>query len=197
MGIRPHTSVIALGHTKGVGKDTIAKCLCIELSKLGLKPYHTSFAYVVKKLAHQLYHNYGICSPEFYEQYKEDKDKYVSNLDMTPRQLWIRLSDTLSQINPRIWFDATMESIPEDTDIVIISDLRYTREARYLDELDNKVVMARVTRDGCVMVPDGAEEQLTDWPWHLTIVNSYKLDELEQGTTGLGLLLLEHINYER
>jgi hypothetical protein len=185
--------IIALGHTKGVGKDTIANSMIVEACNYQLKAQKIAFADAVKDVAYQLYHSYGIEERMYYEQNREAKDEMLPMLCLTPRQVWIDLSDNLARIAPRLWFDLTMDKIKANTDIAIVTDLRYMREARFLSALGSKVATIRVLRDGCIMQPDGAEEQLSDYVFDATLVNDYTLQQLTSGSACVLAPILEHL----
>lgn len=200
MGLRPYLTVIALGHTKGVGKDTIAKSLCLSFKEQhDLECQMLAFAYPVKEHAFRLYVNHGLRHPEYYDSHLKEKDIVLPGLGLTPRQLWIKVSAVEADRDDKIWFNKAIECIRDSTEVAIFTDLRYMREAKYLQELkstlDVEVVFVKVIRDGMTLEPDGAEEQLATFPWDIIIHNDYNLTDLLAGRTLIADEIMDYIAY--
>lgn len=177
MDTGPHITVIALGHTKGVGKNTIGRILLEQFEAKGFAVECSSFAGPVKETAHWLYDSAGVRDEDYYELHPEEKDIVLPKLGLTPREVWIKISDDLAALYPRVWFDRACNSIDYHTEVVIFTDLRYKREWDLLKQLNVNVVFVKVTRDGTKLVEDGAEEQLINADWDLTIHNNIDVNE--------------------
>lgn len=163
--------IIALGHCKGVGKDTVGKILC------ELMPEYScySLASPIKEFAYQIFKFYGIREPAYYEQYPEKKDVVIPELRTTPRDVYIRLGTDFARI---ICEDIWLRHIPQNRKIVI-TDCRFGNEVMYVKRCGG--LIAKVERQGYNVPNDNVDAELSKFNgWDYIIKNNGSMEELEK-----------------
>ena len=97
--------IIAFGYKKGTGKDTAAQFLTTTLKTncSGVKIKRESFAYKLKYVCWQLYSWAGLQPSSFYEQRRDLKEVTLPLIDMSPREIWIKVGNALRDVYPDTW----------------------------------------------------------------------------------------------
>lgn len=183
------TKIIALGHQKGVGKDTAAgflnTILRISVPKQVIK--HISFAAKLKDISFQLFGWAGLKRGIYYESHSKDKEVNLPLLGCAPRDIWIGVGNKLREIKQSVWIDYALKGI--NADIIIISDLRFRNEAAAIREVNGMLI--KIERN----VPkgtDAAEINLLNWSdWDQIIDNNDSLDRLNTHMEILAQEILE------
>lgn len=191
--------IIALGHRRGVGKDTAAECLI----KQGW--IQISFAGPLKETMSKLY---NIPLKYFTEQEYKEKELYYWN--KTPRELLIWFgSEVIRKNDPEHWIkalhlrllnellgassninDALGEEIKwakenkinyiEETVYCpkgfVITDLRFPNEMQYLKSIG--AITVKVTREGIIEHNDIADSSLKNHTFDFEIKNNGTKEEL-------------------
>lgn len=148
--------IIALGYETGVGKDKVADIL---VQHHGFK--RISFADIPKQ----------ICQLVFNVDFSQ-KDVVVEKYESTPRQLLIRLAESLKkEFGQDLWAKCIPITKHEK---IVISDLRFKEEAKYLKELN--AVFVRVQRNH---VNKLNVDELKDFDWDFTIYNNDSIETLK------------------
>src|SRR5215831_6539922 len=99
--------IVGLGHRKFCGKDTIAKFLCTEYRLRNPKSnvVRRGFAYKLKQTCYELYGWAGLRSPEYYDQYPDNKEDFLPLIGKTVRQIWIEVGMALRGVYHATWID--------------------------------------------------------------------------------------------
>jgi len=179
--------IIGLGHRKRVGKDTFAKFLQIYFEKRHKTVVLVSFAWKVKEYAHLLFGRYGVQSAEYYDEHPEAKDVMLSALNMTPRDVHIKLgTDIAREIHPNVWVDSTLDV---KADVIIATDTRFLNEVmtiKWRGGLSFKVVNPRAPKSD-----DKADNALADYAdWDGVILNDGGLVDLDDKAEELVNIIL-------
>jgi hypothetical protein len=163
---------IAFGHRKRVGKDTAAKFLISHLRTTGSKAsiHKVSFAYEIKRIAHELYSWAGLEEPEYYERNDGSRSLILPKIGKSPRDIWIDIGMAFRDIYPMTWVEACFRN-HSGADIVVISDCRFPNEADYIKERGGFVV--KVIRPEIEDTSDVADDAMADYDdWSYTITNT-------------------------
>jgi len=108
---------------KQVGKNTFAEAMSATLvGEHALRAECLAFADPIKKMGAVL----GLSSAE---ETKEVKDPL---LHISPRQAWQTIGKAMRDLQPLLWvkvMERTIEQIKNQTDVVIITDIRHDEEA--------------------------------------------------------------------
>lgn len=155
--------IIAFGHRKRQGKDTVCKFIN---EHSGIK---------IVSFAGKVYEICGALNPYFINKYYYDRNPEEKEIPMadgqTPREFLIKVGQAMKTIDPLIW----VKNIPTDGDI-IISDLRFKDEAEYIKSIGGYCV--KVERMD--VSSDAADDDLIGWEgWDGYIPNSGTLEELK------------------
>lgn len=183
--------IVAIGHQKGVGKDTAAGFLntILRIAAPHLIVKHISFAAKLKDIAFQLYSWAGLKRGIYYETHYLEKEVPLPQLNgLTPRDIWIAVGNKMREIYPSTWIDYALNGVKAD--IIIISDLRFKNEAIAVKKVDG--TLFKVARDNVPKGNDPAEIDLLGWTdWDKIIVNNGTLDELNTIVETLAQGILE------
>ncbi len=160
--------ILALGHKKFVGKDTISRIILNEFSEYD--PRLLSFAYPLKKITYDLFEWCGVERPEYYETLPGDKTKYLPELKKTVRELWIDVGLYGRSLHTDCWARPVVE-IAKKTPFAVVTDLRFPNEARLLKEAGAKCI--RILRPQIKNTDDAADCALDGFTdWDITFVNN-------------------------
>lgn len=122
--------IIGISGKKGSGKDTFASLLANELlGKLGLKVTLKAFADNLKKCCAIISNQHEW---NFYSQ--DCKNKKAGFLSMTNRELMQKFGDLTRQIDPDIWIKLALDINNVNTDVLIITDVRFKNEAKAIKD---------------------------------------------------------------
>ena len=133
--------IIGINGKKGSGKDTFASLLANELlGKLGLKVTLKAFADNLKKCCAIISNQHEW---NFYSQ--DCKNKKAGFLSMTNRELMQKFGDLTRQIDPDIWIKLALDINNVNTDVLIITDVRFKNEAKAIK--DKGGILIRIESD--------------------------------------------------
>jgi hypothetical protein len=166
--------VIAFGHKRRVGKNKACELLNSYLRTKGssLQIQTASFAYSLKKTCDDLF-NTG--TPEYYETYPKHKEDVLKHLDKSPREVWIEFGNYARSIDSLVWIRKVFKDY-KNTDILLISDLRYPNEAKYIKSIGGYNIL--LDRD-VPKTDDVADTALDGWNgWDLKLDNNSDLKAL-------------------
>jgi len=169
--------VIGFGYKKSSGKSTLAKFLSthINCTHPKLRVTEVSFASKLKDISFQLYGWAGLKRAIYYETHYTDKEIILPLIGMSPREIWIGIGNSLRAVYSNTWIDYALKSIKSD--IIIISDMGFTNEARAIRTKGGKLI--KLIRDNQPKGTDPREVELDSWAdWDLVINNNGSLDDL-------------------
>lgn len=182
-------TIVAFGHRSAVGKDTSVKFLSTLLSTRGKKVQHVSFAAPLKEVCFTLYGWAGLKRGVHYENHREDRDKVIPHLNMTPVEIWVAVGNKLREVYEPTWIDLTLRT-QYKADFLFISDLRYPNEIAAVQELGGYYYKVNNTRAPIRdTTADNALQGFADW--YGCVFNEKSLDDLN---TAMGELANDLLN---
>lgn len=170
--------IVAFGHQKGVGKDTIIK-YCIDILRpqtKNLRIVRRGFADKVYDVCHHLWGWAGFREREFYARNHAAKNDLLAN-GKTVRQMLIEVgTPVMRAYDDNVWINAALKA--DDFDILFVNDLRFPNEFKAIEELGGHLV--RVTRPGLPVPTDIADTALNGWEdrWHDSVENNECLNKM-------------------
>lgn len=174
--------IIAVGHTKQVGKDTFVK-FCIDILRpktKSLKIVKRGFADKLYEFCYLVYSWCGFERKEFYESNPKMKEIVLEKhpFKMTPRQILIELGTNVlrNKWDENIWVNAALTT--NDADILFITDLRFPTELNRVKEIGGYSL--KITRDNLPEPTDIADTALNGYDFNETFNNSGTLQELHK-----------------
>lgn len=169
--------IIALGHRKRTGKDTLARFLVTELrlKYSGLNIKKLGFADKVKDIAFQVYGWGGLHPGVFYEQPENEhlREVVLPKLGKTPRQIWIGVGNGIRAACDLddCWLLHALESYKAD--VLIFKDLRFVAEAEGILARGGKIY--RLDCPWAPIATDGADNVLANYTnWNRIFLNDEK-----------------------
>jgi len=173
--------IIAIGHRKGVGKDTFAIYLIDKLAREGVAAERFAFADALKDMAHRLWSWAGLKSAKHYEtkQGRTEREVILPRLGKTPRQLWIELGNKMREIYGETWIEFVLAECRASTSTFkIITDLRYPNELENMGK--HSALTVKVQTHRVPNTDDVADIALQKYAgWDYTINNNGTIGELE------------------
>lgn len=172
--------IFSFGHQKKVGKDTFANYIVTALrtSNKVRRVIKAGFADKLKDVCYQLYSWAGMMPRDFYDQPANEKfkEELIPALGKTPRQIWISFGNEVkNSAYPNTWLDYLLRGV--DTDVLVVSDMRFPNEAFRIRQLGGKVV--KIIRPSVPHTSDAADDPLLDYTeWDEIIVNDGSLKDL-------------------
>lgn len=167
--------IIGISGKKGSGKDTFASLLANELlAKRGLKVTLKAFADKLKQCCAILSNQHEW---NFYSQ--DCKNKKAGFLSMTNRELMQKFGDLTRQIDPDIWIKLALDINNVNTDVLIITDVRFKNEAKAIK--DRGGILIR-------MESDRSEEDTHISEIDLDSYNIFDFGIINNKDTSLGIL---------
>jgi hypothetical protein len=178
--------IIAFGHLKGTGKDTIARYLaaCVKTQRPGMTVIKTGFADLLKDVCYMLYGWAGLKPGYEYEdtEGRAKKEEVLPALGKSPRRIWIEVGNKIRDVYEDTWIDFVLKGV--SADLLIISDLRYPNEAEKIKAQGGLVF--KVTRGSQQYTSDVADDALLDYQgWTDGVLNDGTLEELYHKAVGL------------
>lgn len=162
--------LIAFGHRRRMGKDTAASILIKELRRRFPTKMVSrgSFAEKVKQICHELYGWAGCPSEIMCDADPTLRQKWLPDLDMTVRDLWIKFSTqgVRNMIHQDTWVNYLLSRI--DVDYLVITDLRFPNEFARIK--DSGGICVKVHRDRVETWNDEADSALAGelgWDYEL------------------------------
>jgi hypothetical protein len=174
--------IVAFGHEQRTGKDTAAGFMfnILKAKHGSLRVCKIGFADAVKDTSLRLFGWTGLEAGIFYEKpgngYLKDTplEKYPQ---LTPRDIWIHVGESLRAICPEIWVRKAMECVHPDTQFLIFSDLRKLPEAQFIQSQGG--FCFRMIRDSVQKSNDPVDRELREWSgWNENIYNNEGYKEL-------------------
>lgn len=172
--------IIAFGHRRRVGKDTATQILIEEFAKRGIRAVRSSFADNLKEECNRLFGHAGLQGPEYYEEHPELKERVLPSLGLSPRDIWIQVGSRLRDVYPYVWIDLALTCQESDSQITIVSDMRYLNEVERIQELGGHVV--KITRLVAPVHDDEADSALANFDyWDMVIANDSGIESFTRG----------------
>lgn len=173
--------IIAFGHRKRTGKDTIAKAFEHTLSEKMGKNFvrKIAFADPLYQICHELYSWDGFGTKEDYDLGFKDKTVLLPNIGKTPRQILIEMGTPAIRqvVYERTWIDCALKNQPPDIKLLLISDLRFPNEFDAVKEAGG--VCVRVDRPAIEPTEDIADSALaSETRWDCILVNDGSIRRL-------------------
>lgn len=169
--------IIAFGHRRRVGKDTATQILIEEFAKHGISAVRSSFADNLKEECNRLFGHAGLRESTYYEEHPELKERVLPSLGLSPRDVWIQVGNRLRDVYPYVWIDLALTCQKPDSQITIVSDMRYPNEVDRVKELGGHVV--KITRLVAPVHDDEADSALADFDdWDMVITNDSGIESL-------------------
>lgn len=170
--------IVAFGHQKGVGKDSIIKYMIdiLRPQTRGLRIVRRGFADKVYDVCHHLWGWAGFREREYYARNHHAKNDVLLN-GKTVRQMLIEVgTPVMRAYDDNVWINAALKA--EDFDILFVNDLRFPNEFNAIRALGGQLI--RVVRPGLPVPTDVADTALVGWEdkWDLTIENGGDLNQL-------------------
>ena len=169
--------VIALGHRRFVGKDTLARFIInhLRINHADLSIQKIAFADELKRIAHEVFRLQGLQAKSYYDDDPNKKEEIIPQLGISARDLWIKYGNQMREYHNDIWVELALDNIYAK--VVIITDLRYPNEAKALKELG--AVLIRIDRPSIPKSDDVADTALDDYEdWDYIIENNDNLTVL-------------------
>lgn len=145
--------IIGIGHRQQVGKDHAARLISRTYDIA-----HVSFAKPLYDICERTYAAKGFKSKEFYDHYPFQKEVYLPDIGMTPRQILIEVgSNCFRKIYDKTWIDLALHRP------CVVSDVRFLNEAEEIKKRGG--VLIKVERDVFKSsdVADSNLEEYTGW----------------------------------
>jgi hypothetical protein len=173
-----------------MGKDTATKMLITAL-KFGAVQFpkgvrHVSFATHLKAVSHRLYKHLGLKDGEHYENNPKDRDIVLPTINKTAVQIWIDVGMALRVVYPDTWVDAGIWGA--DSDVIIISDLRFPNEVARIKSLGGLCV--KIHKPDVPYRDSPADNALEDYTgWDKVIINDGSLNDLHKQIEALARVI--------
>lgn len=159
------TQVISISGYSRTGKDTVAREIITTCRQLDpeFRAVRRSFAWLLKKTAHEVYGWAGVQPEAYYDENPEERHTIIPALGCDVVQVWIDLGMKLREIYQDTWIKQVEGEIESGKyDLVVIPDCRFKNEIDMADEHNARRV--RTNREGAE--PRGSDTHLdsvTDW----------------------------------
>ena len=168
------SKIIAFGRRKRVGKDTCAKYLktylLMRFPKINVQI--VGFADKLKEHCYELYSWAGLMPGWYYEEPANEwlKEEILPKLGKSPRQIWIDYGNCVRDyVYEPTWAHYILFNIKAD--VIIIKDLRFPTEAKYIEDAGGFNVEIENPRIPETL--DEADQRLKDYQgWFARINNN-------------------------
>lgn len=165
--------IIAFGHKKQVGKNLSAQLLYQNLrcDNPDMLIDVVGFADPLYYIAHYLYGWAGFKIKEYYDKFPQTKAEILPKLNMTPRELLIKLGTKAirEHVYDATWVDYTINR-RRNCDLLLITDLRFPNEFNRVKNMNG--ICVRIDRPEIPLTDDIADCALDgDYIWDHVIVN--------------------------
>lgn len=167
--------ILALGHRKSVGKDTIGDLITRALI-CQIRVANRGVADEVKRESYNLFHSIGLEDQSFYDIHYQLKDVPLK-CGLTPRQIWIKYAEGCREIDEAVWARRSL-SMHKEVDLLIITDMRCTPEWDLFRQFDH--MMIKVENINVPTSSDAIDHYLDDKEFHHTLHNDGTKSELKR-----------------
>lgn len=166
--------IVAIGHQKGVGKNTFANfCSGILRERArGANIQVLNIANCLKDATYLLYSGIGLQTWHYYEENPAEKDKPLHG-GKTPRDFWLQVGSILTTYDTNIFIRQAVSSVK--CDFLFLPDLRRTTETEFLGDFN--VHYLRILRGMPTKYGD-IDDELLDYNFTSTIENNGTLNDL-------------------
>jgi hypothetical protein len=164
---------IALTGYDDCGKDFIASAIKEQLEEKGYKVKIKSFADPLKDVCCKLI---GVSRYVLDRMKKDDKILYLGIETLTTRDFIIRVADTEKEIHGNDIYIKRMLKDTDEYDFIIVPDLRFRKEAEFIDDQDGLIF--KVNSDIPACGKNGKRYEVDKIEVDGNIRNIYKAKEL-------------------
>lgn len=170
--------ILALGHRKRVGKDTVAGMMLGYLASNypELRVVSVGLADTVKDRAYKVFKNVGLMPKEYYDAHEDKREEVLPGCGYTPRQIWIRFAEICREIDPYCWIHLMLD-VHKDVDVIIVRDMRTQSEWEVFNDFD--CVKIRIENPKVPPSTDAIDHYLDAFPFDLEIMNNKTKEVLE------------------
>lgn len=170
--------LLGLGHRKQVGKDTLAQMI----AKYSADTVVASFAQPLKHVANVLFNWAGVSAGAFYDQNPLMKEEMIPMLNMTVRDLYLRLGKDMRAIHPDVYVNALLTAVRGQAThpnmLCVITDVRYPNEVEAIKRMGGQVF--KIERPSIEITHDDADDALEGFTgWDRVLVNAGSLADFE------------------
>lgn len=175
-----HPKIIAFGHQKFTGKDTLIR-FCIDILRpqaRALKIVRRSFADCLYDVCHLMYSWAGFQPRTYYAEHPYAKMNVLKN-GKTVRDILIEVgTPVMRAYDNDVWINACLKN--NNFDVLFIGDLRFPNEFEAVENLGGTLI--RITRPGLPEPTDLADTALNGWEdrWHDLVENNDCLNKLHK-----------------
>ena len=164
--------VIGIHGTKGAGKTTLAKAIIEGINNVPATTYRGSLYHFADPLKEATSALLGV--PIKALEHLKNKDTCIQGSSLTYRQFLQTLGTEFMQSVNKDWAieltEKYIEEVREHIDVVVIPDIRFEHEARFIKEQYNGILI-KLNREGYTVKDDHASEQAIDCSVFDTIIN--------------------------
>jgi hypothetical protein len=180
--------IIGFGHKARNGKDTAVNALLDFYERRSF----TFFNHGISNLRQIKAQRIGFADA-LYQMAREEYGMVEKDAPLLQR-----VGSEMRALNPEYWIERAFASIKPDTDIVLISDMRYRNEADYIKAHGGYTIdVQRLNTDGSQFIDQGRP---ADHPSEVDL-DSYNFDYYIKAKTGnvalVGELAITHVEYIR
>lgn len=176
--------IIAFGHRRYTGKDTICKFIKRQLllEHKGISVNICGFADKLKHVLNMLYSWTGVKSPDYYEDHPKEKDEVILGLRAstgcnTYRELCITFGQYVRKYDDGVWINALLKT--KSCDVLLIKDMRFPTEIDAV--VQHNGICNRIDRDDQIKFDDEADSALQhETRWDNIYQNNGTLNDLHK-----------------
>ena len=186
--------IVAFGHESRVGKDTAAKLLDSALRVMNIKTKKVSFAAKLKQVSYDVYGWTGLKPGLFYESDEGAKLRSVKLpvINKTPVEIWIDVGNHFREIYENTWRDYVLNVDHGNTEVLIITDLRFPNEGNGVHEKDG--ICVHVIAERVPKMDSVSDRALDGWPnWDRKLFNEGDIKELSDKVDAFALNLFAQV----
>ncbi len=174
--------VIGIGHRSRTGKTTFAQFLaCALQTRISPVVVH-GIGDEIKASSHIQYADCGLGDAEYYQRFPEKRTSKLSNIGMTPVEIWVRWGNLGRAIDPLYWVERVEDyAAARNAMALILPDIRTRAEMDWIRAWGGWCY--RVDRDVPAVPGATVDDELSSLPavdWDGIILNTGDLPKLEQ-----------------
>gem|GEM_PF-1285050 len=191
--------IVGFGHRRRMGKDALADLVWRRLVHAKVKPARDAFARKLKKAAFRIFAYGGLLEPQQYDHNPELREKMLTAIGKSPRDIWIEFGTKVREIAPDAWIRSVLDApVHQNAEVLLITDVRYPNEITAIRERGGLVI--KVARPGVPKsgdVADSALARLPDAEWDMVVANGGDLAALVAKADGVAGFILERLTTRR